>query len=60
MLPVHDHTARASTTNVAASGRAMFLCPREASVSGWVGSPAIDGDKPVQGRLQALLPRLAA
>jgi len=60
MLPVHDHSARVSTTNVAATGLAMFLCPREASMSGWVGSPAIDGYKPTQGLKSRFLSRLAA
>ena len=59
MLPVHDHSARVSTTNVAATGLAMFLCPREARMSGWVGSPAIDGYKPTQGLLLRPLPHLA-
>lgn len=59
MLSVHDHSARASTKNVAPLGLAMFLCPYAANASGSVGSPAIadeTGHKPSQG----LLSRLAA
>ena len=59
MLPVHDHYALVSTTNVSASGETMFLCRRAASgsgLSGWLGAPAIFGHKPSQGPL----PRLAA
>lgn len=59
MRSVHDHTARVSITNVAATGLTMFLCPYAASMSGWVGSPVIAetaADKPSQG----LLLRLAA
>jgi|JI10StandDraft_1071094.scaffolds.fasta_scaffold1946650_1 hypothetical protein len=56
MRSVHDHTARVSITNVAATGLTMFLCPYAASMSGPVGSPAIAENKPQQG----FLPRLAA
>jgi hypothetical protein len=54
MLSVHEHTARASTTNVAALGLAMFLCPYAASVSGPDGLPAITDNKPSQGLLSRL------
>lgn len=56
MLPVHDHSARASTRNVAAIGLATLLRPCEASGSGPVDWPSIADHEPSQG----LLPRFAA